>query len=133
MFNDYSVNPDVGACYPMKSSSLLVTALLQNNYLMYNFVGRDPCHTPHGKKIYCNPNVPTFHQPSPDILRDHFHQCVLRHVKGAGEVVDMERRFDPDIDPSSGGYILEHGSWWSTLQGKKQLEAELEARLWLPS
>ena len=132
MFVDYSigVNPDVGAYYLMKSS-LLVTALLQDNYLIYDFVGRDPRRTPHGKKFYCNPSVPTFHQPSPDLLRDHCHQCVLRHVKGAGEVIDMERPFDPDL--SSGGFTLEQGSWWSTLQGKKQLEAELSARLWLPS
>ena len=65
--------------------------------------------------------------PSPELLRDHFHQCVLRHVKGAGESED--RVFDRDLDLGSGGFNLETGSWWSSTEGRRQLEAELATRL----
>jgi len=112
MFDNYSigVNPD-------------------DDYRIYDFVGRDPGRTPHGNIFYRNPSASKRYLPSPDLLRDHFRQCVLQHVKGAGEVGGVERSFDPDIDLSPGGFSLEQGSWWSGGQGKKQLEAELSARL----
>jgi len=111
MFDDYSiaVNPD-------------------DNYRIYDFVGRDPNRTPHGKIFYRNLNQPQIYLPSPDLLRDHFRQCVLRHVKGAGECED-QRPFDPDLDLGAGGFNLESGSWWSGVEGRKQLEAELAGRL----
>lgn len=68
--------------------------------------------------------------PSPDLLRDHFRQCVLRHVKGAGENDGPLRKFDPDADLRAGGFDLAEGSWWSGPEGKRQLEAELASRLW---
>jgi len=68
--------------------------------------------------------------PCVELLRDHFRQCVLRHVKGAGEGSDAERRFDPDIDLGVGGFDLTTGNWWSSPEGKEQLEAELATRLW---
>ncbi|KAF8526869.1 hypothetical protein BU17DRAFT_82304 [Hysterangium stoloniferum] len=113
MFDDYSigVNPD-------------------NNYRIYDLVGRDPSRSPHGRIFYRNLNEQQRYLPSPDLLRDHFRQCVLRHVKGAGEVNDAQKRFDPDIDLGSGRFNLATGSWWSTAEGKKQLEAELRGRLW---
>jgi hypothetical protein len=55
---------------------------------------------------------------------------VLRHVKGAGESNETEMRFDPDINLRMGGFNLTNGTWWSTSEGKKQLEAELATRLW---
>jgi hypothetical protein len=91
-------------------------------------VGRDPNRTPHGKIFYRDPNQPPIYLPSPDLLRDHFRQCVLRHVKGAGES-DDQRSFDPDLDLGAGGFNLESGGWWSGAEGKKQLEAELSGRL----
>ncbi|KAI0247616.1 hypothetical protein BJV78DRAFT_1244027 [Lactifluus subvellereus] len=113
MFDDYSigVNPD-------------------DNYRIYDFVGRDPNRSPHGKIFYRNPNEHQRYLPSADLLRDHFRQCVLRHVKGAGESSDAQRRFDPDIDLHAGGFNLATGSWWSGSEGKRQLEAELAGRLW---
>ncbi|KAI0248181.1 hypothetical protein BJV78DRAFT_1238640 [Lactifluus subvellereus] len=113
MFDDYTigVNPD-------------------DNYRIYDFVGRDPNRSPHGRLFYRNMNVEQRYRPSLDLLRDHFRQCVLRNVKGAGEANDTQRRFDPDIDLHVGGFNLETGSWWSTSEGKKQLEAELNGRLW---
>ncbi|KIL58847.1 hypothetical protein M378DRAFT_170124 [Amanita muscaria Koide BX008] len=113
MFDDYSigVNPD-------------------DNYRIYDFVVRDPSYSPHGKTFYRNLDEQPRYLPSPDLLRDHFRQCILRHVKGAGEVIDTGRRFDPDIDLRPGGFDLASGGWWSTSEGKKQLEAELRSRLW---
>ena len=93
-------------------------------------MGRDPNRSPHGRIFYRNPNVPLKYLPSPDLLRDHFRQCVLRHVRGAGESDEPQRRFDPDIDLGQGGFNLSTNSWWSSSEGKKQLEAELAGRLW---
>jgi hypothetical protein len=93
-------------------------------------VGRDPRRSPHGRIFYRDPNVHRCYLPSADLLRDHFRQCVLRHVKGARETNSSQRRFDPDIDLGVGGFDLAAGSWWSGVEGKKQLEAELAGRLW---
>lgn len=91
-------------------------------------MGRDPNRTPHGKIFYRDPNQLPIYLPSPDLLRDHFRQCILRHVKGAGES-DDQRSFDPDLELGAGGFNLESGGWWSGAEGKKQLEAELTGRL----
>jgi hypothetical protein len=104
--------------------------LLQDDYRIYDFVGRDPCRSPHGKIPYRNPNVQKRYLPCAELLRDHFLQCVLRHVKGSGDCSDIERRFNPDIDLRAGGFDLTTGNWWSSSEGKKQLEAELATRLW---
>jgi hypothetical protein len=82
----------------------------------------------HGKIFYHDPNQLPMYLPSPDLLRDHFHQCVLCHVKGTGES-DDQRSFDPDLDLGAGGFNLESGGWWSGAEGKKQLEAELVGHL----
>lgn len=101
-----------------------MTLLLQDNYRIYDFVGRDPNRKLHG---YRNPDVPQNYLPSADLLRDHFHQCLLRHVKGAGESSDEpQRRFDL----RQGGFNLSTNSWWSGSEGKKQLEAEIAAQIW---
>jgi hypothetical protein len=97
--------------------------LPQDDYRIYDFVGCDPSRSPHGKIFYRNPNVQQCYLPCAELSRDHFCQCVLRHVKGAGESNDTERRFDPDIDLRGGGF-------GSSSEGKKQLEAELATRLW---
>jgi hypothetical protein len=104
--------------------------LLQDNYRIYDFVDRDPSRTPHGKIFYRNPNGQQRYLPCAHLLRDQFRQCILRHVKGAGESDDKVRHFDPDIDLRMGGFNLTNGTWWSTSEGKKQLEAELATRLW---
>ena len=109
-----------------------MTILLQDNYRIVDFVGRDPNRSPHGRIFYRNPNEHQRYLPSADLLRDHFCQCVLRHVKGAGESNESQRRFDPDIDLRAGGFNLTTGNWWSGSEGKRQLEAELAARLWGP-
>lgn len=104
--------------------------LLQDNYRIYDFVGRDPRRSPHGNIFYRNPAVQQRYLPCAELFRDHFRQCVLRHVKGAGERDDNERHFDPDIDLHVGGFNLSTGNWWSGSEGKKQLEAELATRLY---
>jgi hypothetical protein len=104
-----------------------LTILLQDNYRIYDFVVRDPGHSPHGRIFYRNPNEPHHYLSSADLLRDHFPQCVFRHVR---ESQDTYRRFDPDIDLNAGGFNLTIGSWWSGSEGKRQLEAKLAGRLW---
>ena len=132
MFDDYSigVNPDVRA-YTLYLGIHAITPL-QENYCIYDFVGRDPNRSPHRRTFYRNSNEPQMYLPSADLLRDHFRQCLLRHVKGAGKSDERQRHFDPDIDLRRGGFNLSTNSWWSGCEGKKQLEAELAARLWAP-
>ena len=104
MFDDYSigVNPDVSP--PLPTCDIFHdNPLLQDNYRIYDFVGRDPRRSPHGNIFYRNPDVDPRYLPSADLLRDHFRQCVLRHVKGAGGSDEIERRFDPDIHFRDGG------------------------------
>lgn len=96
-------------------------------------MGRDREFSPHGKIFYRNPNVDERYLPSADLLRDHFFQCVLKNVRGAGAAESdepSERRFDPDIDLRDGGFNLATGSWWSGSEGKRQLEVELATRLY---
>lgn len=126
MFNDCSigVNPDMRAS--------LATSLVYEltNYRIYDFVGRYPKRSPHGRIFYHNPNEERRYLLSTDLLRDHLRQCVLRHVKDAGESNDAQRCFDPDIDLRVRGFNVTSGSWWSGLEGKRQLQAELAGRLW---
>ena len=104
--------------------------LLQYNYRVYDFVRRDPSRTPHGRFIHRNSNVHQRYLPCAEPLRDHFRQCVLRRVKGAGEGNDAERRFYPDIDLGGEGFDFATGNWWPSSEGKRELEAELATRLW---
>lgn len=130
MFDVYSigVNTDVRAY--IVSWDIRLDKILQDNYRIYDFVGRDPNRSPHGRIFYQNPNELQRYLLSADLLRDIFHQCVLRHVKGAGEVEEPQRRFDPEIDLRAGGFNLATGSWWSSPEGKGQLNAEIAGRLW---
>ena len=50
-------------------------------------------------------------------------------MKGEAGPASKLRRFDPGINLGSGGFNLERGSWWSSDEGKEQLQAELAARL----
>ena len=104
--------------------------LLQDDYRIYDFVGRDPSRSPHGNIFYHNANVHQCYLPCGELLRNHFRQCVLYHVKGAGDSNDTVSRFDPDIDLRVGRFDLTMGNWWSSFEGKRQLEAELATRLW---
>ena len=54
-----------------------MTIPLQDNYRIYDFVGRDPNRSPHGKIFYRNPNEHQRYLPSADLLRDLLRQCVL--------------------------------------------------------
>jgi len=84
--------------------------LLQDGYRINDFVGHDPSRSPHGKIFYRNPNVQQRYLVCAELLWDHFRQCILRHVKGAGETNDTERRLDPDIDPRQGCFDLTTGN-----------------------
>ncbi|KAI0653880.1 hypothetical protein C8Q70DRAFT_926852 [Cubamyces menziesii] len=59
-------------------------------------------------------------RPLDQLLRDHFLQGLLKHVKGSGE-----RHWDF----RSGALDLSDGALWGTGEGKERLEVELEHRL----
>ena len=86
-----------------------------------------PIATLDGRQFYVA-DVEEHFRPSDDLLRDHYHQCILACMKAAAGPIHL-RRFNPDINLGPGGFNLEEGSWWSGPDGKEQMEVELTARL----
>ncbi len=63
-------------------------------------------------------------RPLDELLRDHFTQCLLKHVKGSGE-----RSWDYNHTFGIGAFNLSDAGVWGTAEGKERLELELENRL----
>lgn len=63
-------------------------------------------------------------RPPDQLLRDHFLQGLLKHVKGLGE-----RRWDYAQTFGIGAFDLSDRVVWGTEEGKERLELELENRL----
>ncbi|KAI0693931.1 hypothetical protein C8T65DRAFT_667437 [Cerioporus squamosus] len=63
-------------------------------------------------------------RPLDQLLRDHFLQGLLKHVKGAGE-----QRWDYEHTFGTGAFDLSENAVWGTEEGKERLELELENRL----
>lgn len=87
---------------------------MQDNYHIYDFVGRDPGEysiATRTSNMICYGTISD--------------SAFFEHVKsGAGEADDTARHFDPDIvDLRLGGFDLSIGSWCSLL--RKKLEAGL--------
>ncbi|TDL20955.1 hypothetical protein BD410DRAFT_790307 [Rickenella mellea] len=81
----------------------------------------------HGQVLWINENVPPKYRPSPHLLREHFKQCVLINVKGAG------RRTEDWIDPEDEHDLSDFAQWGQSIQkdGPSRLELELRARLYV--
>jgi hypothetical protein len=63
-------------------------------------------------------------RPLDELLRDHFLQGVLKHIKGAGESTwDYEDTF------GNGSFDLSRQEIWGNTEGKERLELELSDRL----
>ena len=89
---------------------------------------RDPRFSHDRKKFYIDPNCPPHYRPSDELLRDHLRPCVLANLKPLDLASDI-RCFDPEIDLGAGSFNLADGSWWSSTEGRSQMEVELAARL----
>ena len=63
-------------------------------------------------------------RPLDELLRDHFRQGLLKHVKGAGE-----RQWNYAQTFGIGRFDLSDAAVWGTEEGKERLELELEERL----
>ncbi|KAI0746833.1 hypothetical protein C8Q80DRAFT_1121547 [Daedaleopsis nitida] len=63
-------------------------------------------------------------RPLDQLLRDHFTQGLLKHVKGPGE-----KQWDYDSTFGIGAFDLSDSTVWGTEEGKERLELELENRL----
>ncbi|KAG9028550.1 hypothetical protein FRB95_006369 [Tulasnella sp. JGI-2019a] len=80
-----------------------------------------------GRSLYINQNVDAKYRPSPDLLREHFRQCVLANVKGNGR--PAEDFFDPEED-----HDLNNTAVWTYRSGgdpdqPSRLELEVRSRL----
>jgi hypothetical protein len=63
-------------------------------------------------------------RPLDELLRDHFLQGVLKHMKGVGEPTwDYEGTF------GDGAFDLSRRQIWGSAEGKERLELELSDRL----
>ncbi|EDR14597.1 uncharacterized protein LACBIDRAFT_292051 [Laccaria bicolor S238N-H82] len=77
-----------------------------------------------GHVLWINQNVEPRYRPSDALLRDHFSQCVLANVKGAGEQRDEWVDFEDDHD------LSDFSNWGRRMGGGlSRLELELATRL----
>ena len=77
--------------------------------------------------LWINRNVEPKYRPSDALLREHFDQCVLANVKGAGE------QRDDWVDPEDDHDLSDFSNWGRRIGGDKgpsRLELELAARLY---
>ena len=63
-------------------------------------------------------------RPLDELLRDHFLQGVLKHMKGAGEPT-----WDYEDNLSDGAFDLSRQEIWGNSEGRERLELELADRL----
>jgi len=92
------------------------------NYQIYDFTDAGEFD---GRRLWINETVDPKYRPSAVVLREHFRQCVLANIKGAGQ--QSEDWFDPEDEQdlsifSNWGVPDGHG-------GPSRLELELRARL----
>ncbi|KAI0772464.1 hypothetical protein BD413DRAFT_474283 [Trametes elegans] len=73
-----------------------------------------------GRNLRFDTTADTFTHPLDQLLRDHFLQGLLKHVKGRGE-----RHWDF----RSGALDLSDTPVWGNAEGKERLELEMENRL----
>jgi hypothetical protein len=97
--------------------------LLKDNYKITQFTPADARHNFDGQRLLID-QIPEHLRPHPALLREHFIQCLLCRVKGAGAKPD---EFDFDFGP--GEFTLGDESRWASGQGKSMMEVELARRL----
>ena len=77
--------------------------------------------------LWINRNVEPKYHPSDALLREHFDQCVLANVKGAGE------QRDDWVDSEDDHDLSDFSNWGRRIGGDKgpsRLELELATRLY---
>jgi hypothetical protein len=77
-----------------------------------------------GQHMWVSTDVAERYRPSPDILREHFRQCILANVKGAGRQGLDDEAWDPEVDID-----LQNTERWSHGTGRERLRMEMRARL----
>ncbi|KAF7982885.1 hypothetical protein HWV62_25130 [Athelia sp. TMB] len=79
-----------------------------------------------GRQLWINGRVERKYQPSDVVLREHFKQCVLANVKGAG------MRIEDLMDPSDEHDLSQFSRWGERMDcgGKSRFELELGSRLY---
>ena len=60
------------------------------------------------------------------LLKDHFEQCILKHMRGEGEVERTDEDEDYEDALGEGTLSLSNPRIWGTAEGKRLLELELE-------
>ena len=87
----------------------------------YRIIAFGPDSEYDGQQLYIDPQKPPHYRPSPDLLRDHFKQCVLANMRGKGERDDLWDHEDP--------HDLSGEIWQASSGGYTRLELELATRL----
>ncbi len=119
--HEFGVDPDV--CPP--DGHLFVLLLIppfQDEYRITAFVGGHDNIV--GRALRLDHIADPTKRPPDQLLRDHFLQGLLKHVKGAGE-----RRWDYAQTFGAGCFDLSECAVWGTEEAKERLELELENRL----
>lgn len=75
--------------------------------------------------LWINQNVEARYRPSDALLREHFKQCVLANVKGAGQ--------DDWMDPEDEHELGNFSNWGQRIggdEGPSRLELDIASRLY---
>jgi len=97
-----------------------------DDYRITDFHDRDGQSPVDGRIFYINPDIPPHESPSAELLKDHYHQCIMATLRAAEPGID--RHVDPEIHLSNGGFDLSN-DFWKSHEGQQQLAAEMRDRL----
>ena len=119
---NFGVDPDVSPRRSPVAHVSVLTCIHQDGYRITAFAkGLDSVV---GRELQLDHISDPTTRPLDQLLRDHFLQCLLKHVKGVGE-----RTWDYDHTFGIGAFDLSDRVVWGTEEGKERLEVELENRL----
>jgi len=96
-----------------------------DNYRIVPFT-ENAARQPMRPTLWINTEAEEKHRPSDAILREHYKQCVLANVKGAGE------RPEGWMDPEDEHDLSDYARWGGRMisGGKSRFELELGSRLY---
>jgi hypothetical protein len=104
----------------IKAVIYILLFLKQENYRIYDFT---PDGEFDGGTLWINQAVPPKYRPSDALLREHFRQCILANIRGAGE------RLDQMWDPEAEHDLQDVATWGTRVGGYSRLELEMAHRL----
>jgi hypothetical protein len=101
-----------------------LTFRFKDNYRITQFVHARARNNFDGQRLQIQ-RIPEGRRPHPDLLREHFLQCVLCHAKGTGAPA-----FELDYDFGPGDFSMGDEDRWASGDGKSMMEVEVARRIY---